>query len=459
MNIKTHIKFFILILPLLSNLLINLVSGRAEYQNLVTYDLISTLLLFLFLFSIGYCFRLIHINMTVTIGIIAYLFSFYIIEIATLFFYKNMNIHITFVATNLLWFIYYLIYLNQKKMLGLIIFFYTAMVYFNNFYFNLMTINSNIEMDVLNVFFPHTVNIYQNSYLFSINNTDMQGYPQFMSYIDAILFKISIGLETYSFVMSNALVFSFLTLLLLFELKTTIKNKLLVSLLFITLLINSDWLQFLFSSSLMSEGTAGYLLAGILLTLFRIEKPNYKEKSFIFTLLGFIYLTKQFFSIIVLILFICFYFNKNYRRGSVFIFVSFLINQIAYNTYLSNIPKDHHIRQIDIKDTILDLILFRDLNLYNFLGILRNLFIDKPMTYLLILVMSLFLILRIKNKINFEINIYFFSTILNFLFIFVLYISAWREMELESPIRYIYSFLPMYLIMIPISLERLEGNN
>ena len=132
-------------------------------------------------------------------------------------------------------------------------------------------------MDVLNVFFPHTVNIYQNSYLFSINNTDMQGYPQFMSYIDAILFKISIGLETYSFVMSNALVFSFLTLLLLFELKTTIKNKLLVSLLFITLLINSDWLQFLFSSSLMSEGTAGYLLAGILLTLFRIEKPNYKE--------------------------------------------------------------------------------------------------------------------------------------------------------------------------------------
>jgi hypothetical protein len=459
MNIKTHIKFFILILPLLFNLSVNLVSGRTEYQNLVTYDLISTLLLFLFLFSIGYCFRLIHINMTVTIGIIAYLFSFYILEIATLFFYKNMNIHITFVATNLLWFIYYLIYLNQKKMLGLIIFFYTAMVYFNNFYFNLMTINANIEMDVLNVFFPHTIDIYQNSYLFSMNNTDMLGYPQFMSYIDAMLFKISIGLESYSFVISNSLVFSLLTLMILFELKITIKNKLLVSLLFLTLLVNSEWLQFLFSTSLMSERIAGYLLAGILSTLFTIEKPSYQEKSFIFTLLGFIYLTKQFFSIVVLILFIFFYINKNYKKGSIFIFVSFLINQIVYSTYLSNIPKDHHIRQIDIKDTILDLLLFRDLNLSNLLGILRNLFIDKPMTYFLIIVMSLFLILKIKNKDNFEINIYFLSTILNFLLIFVLYISAWREMELESPIRYIYSFLPMYLIMIPISLERLEGDN
>ena len=81
------------------------------------------------------------------------------------------------------------------------------------------------------------------------------------------------------------------------------------------------------------------------------------------------------------------------------------------------------------------------------------------MTYLLIVTMSLFLILKFKNKDNFEINMYFLSIILNFSFIFILYISAWREMELESPIRYMYSFLPVYLLMISLSLERLEDNN
>ena len=53
-----------------------------------------------------------------------------------------------------------------------------------------------------------------------------------------------------------------------------------------------------------------------------------------------------------------------------------------------------------------------------------------------------------KKKSSFETNLYFFIIILNLLFILLLYISAWRQMELESPIRYMYSFLIFYLILI-----------
>ena len=57
------------------------------------------------------------------------------------------------------------------------------------------------------------------------------------------------------------------------------------------------------------------------------------------------------------------------------------------------------------------------------------------------------------KKVNFELNLYFLIAALNILFVLLLYISAWREMELESPIRYIYSFLVIYLIIISKSFK------
>jgi hypothetical protein len=198
----------------------------------------------------------------------------------------------------------------------------------------------------------------------------------------------------------------------------------------------------------MSERIAGYLMAGILVTLFKIKNPTLKESASIFFILSFVYVTKQFFSIIVLILFVVFIFNKQYRKGSLFIFSSFLINETTYLTYFSNLPREHHIRQIDIRDTILDLLLFRDLTLSNIFEIFKNLWIDKPMTYLIFISFLSYFIALFKNKSSFETNLYFFISILNLLFILLLYISAWRQMELESPIRYIYSFLIFYLILI-----------
>ena len=69
------------------------------------------------------------------------------------------------------------------------------MFYFNNQFVDLMTVNANLSMDVANVFFPNTLNIYEKSYYISISEPVMLGYPQFMSYIDALIFKISFGLK------------------------------------------------------------------------------------------------------------------------------------------------------------------------------------------------------------------------------------------------------------------------
>ena len=93
------------------------------------------------------------------------------------------------------------------------------MLYYNNRYINMMTINANLVMDVESVFFPNTQNIYDNSFKYSIINPTMLGYPQFMSYLDALILKMSFGLEKYRFLISNSFLFFWLNLLLIFEFK------------------------------------------------------------------------------------------------------------------------------------------------------------------------------------------------------------------------------------------------
>jgi hypothetical protein len=207
----------------------------------------------------------------------------------------------------------------------------------------------------------------------------------------------------------------------------------------------------------MSERMAGYFLAGTLITLFKIKNISFIEISTIFFITSFVYNTKQFFSIMVPILFLIFLFKKPYRRGSIFLLSGMMLNLLSYSTYFSSVPGDHHIRQIDILDTIQDLLLFRDLKIENIMVISQNLLIDKPTTYFLIISISLYLIIFRKGKSDRELNLYIFLSALNLLLILVLYISAWRGMELESPIRYIYSFMVFYFIIFSKSFERLQN--
>jgi hypothetical protein len=454
--LKTNI-LFLLPVPLLLNFSSNFLDQKISFINFQIYDVASSLLIFLFLYSVGFCFKSIFSNMTVTFGIISYLFSFFILESIILFFYDDINLHTIFFITNFLWCLFYLSAKKDNKRLLIAISLYFLMFYLNNSFIELFSVNMNIEGDVKDVFLPNILTIYENSFKDSILNPTMSGYPQFLSYIDALIFKISFGLEDYSYIASTSLVFFWLNLLLFSEAVTNKKIKVAAGVLFSLLIINSYWLQFLFTSSLMTERMAGYFLAGTLVTLFKIKNVSFIEISIIFFILSFVYNTKQFFSIMVPILFLIFLFREPHRRASIFLLSGLMLNELSYRTYFKTVPKDHHIRQIDILDTIQDLLLFRDLKTENLSVIFKNLVIDIPILYFLIITICICLITFIQGKSNFELNLYTFLSILNLLLILVLYISAWREMELDSPVRYIYSFMSLYFLIFSKSFERLEN--
>ena len=104
---------FLLISPLLINFLFNIFNNELSFE-LNFFDLVSSLLIFLFLYLVGLCIKNLNSDLTITFGIILYLLSFFLIESIILFFYQNINIHMTFLLTNLIWTIIFLLKLEKK---------------------------------------------------------------------------------------------------------------------------------------------------------------------------------------------------------------------------------------------------------------------------------------------------------------------------------------------------------
>lgn len=444
----------IITFPLIFNFLSNLLTSEDYFNFINFFDLTSSALIFLFLLSFGYLVKLTNNTFTLTFSIILYLISFFLFESIVYIFTTQINLHTTFILVNGLWLIY--LFLNLKKKIYVL---FPALTFILMRSFNLSQVNEisfskNLTGDVVDVFLPNILKIYENNLYFSLTNTVHEGYPQFMSYLDAVIFKLSFGLDSYEFGLPTAFVFYFLFLLLFFETQLSFKNKINASLFFSILIFNSAWLQFLFTTSLMNERLASYLFLGILITIFTNSKEqNPKLVYFIFS---FIFITKQFFSVLLLVCFLAFMASKKYRKNSFLLLSAFLLRELYHFTYLRGVQKDHHIVQIDIRDTILDIILFRNLSVENIVIILNNLFTDKPATYLVVLFFTTFLLstILLRSDNTYEENLYLFLSVLNFLFILLLYISVWRDMELESPIRYIYSFIPIYIIYIYMKLDK-----
>ena len=109
-------------------------------------------------------------------------------------------------------------------------------------------------------------NIYEISYFISINNFVFEGYPQFISYIQAFFLGISSNISTYNFFSFTSHIVFYLSILFFIELKISNFHKIISVGLFSLLLLNSSFLQFLFATSLMSEGLVSLLTAILIIS-------------------------------------------------------------------------------------------------------------------------------------------------------------------------------------------------
>ena len=233
-----------------------------------------------------------------------------------------------------------------------------------------------------------------------------------------------------------------LTFLLIYELDLSRITKFVFSLSFTALILNSEWLKFLFIDSLMTEGSLSYLFCVILLSLVKVSKSRKGNLFISFFLMGLLYFSKQFISTLSVLVILYYLINKKTRQYALVGTIGIFLKEISYLTYFKDINKNFHFREFDFLDTLLDLILLRDVILSNVFTILKNLSVDIPLTLIFSYWLLLTMIFFYKTK-NWQKDIVFFTVliIINFALIFILYISVLRNAELESPIRYMMNLL------------------
>ena len=444
-NLIAYFLISIVIVNAVLNFFINDFKIYTEYLNI--YDLLAGFLLFVFLYFVGRIIKNIFHLSSVSIGIVLYLFSFFFLDIVSLFFYTQISFNEIFIVVNIIWLV---IVTRQKKnyeYLAYSIFSYFLLNYFVDSFIEKLTKNNKLIGDVEAVFFEQSKNIFEYSYFFSVNNYVMEGYPQFISYFQSLFLKISSNIIVYDFLAFTSHIVFYLTILLFFELKISHLNKYLLIVTFSLAIFNSDWLQFLFTTSLMSEGLVSLFTAVTIYNVFENLENKNKFGYINYFLLGLLYFSKQFNSLIVMIVLVFLFILNQNKKLILFGFIGLILKELLYIFVFKGVSKDHHIKQIDLGDTVIDLITFTDLKIYNISLILKNLWIDKPITILFIIFYFLFIGNYLFST-NIERNsyLYFLIVNINFIFIFALYISVWRNMELESPIRYMLNFFHLMLI-------------
>jgi len=170
------------------------------------------------------------------------------------------------------------------------------------------------------------------------------------------------------------------------------------------------------------------------------------------------YFSKQFNSTLVVILTLLLFFIKGRNKLILFGLSGVAFKELLYLFVFTEVSKDHHIRQIDLTDTVLDLLLFRDLEIQNIFSILQNLWIDKPLVILFFIFYFSYIYSKIFIK-KFELrtDLIFILINLNIVFVFLIYISVWQNMELESPIRYFLNNLHLLIISIFLTIENAKN--
>ena len=176
----------------------------------------------------------------------------------------------------------------------------------------------------------------------------------------------------------------FLGFLLIFDLKISRNEKIILSVVFIFFILNNDWLSYLLVNSLMIEGIVSFLIAVFLINFVEHLNSSDNSSAVYFLFFGSLVLTKNFVSILSLIIIFSglLWINKNNKvvfGGIVYVFYLFY-----QSIFFSKFQNFAYTDEINFGYLFLDLLLLKNLEINNIRNIFSQIYIDKPLTYLIV---------------------------------------------------------------------------
>ena len=433
---------------------INFLSNLSSISHLNLQSLLLAFFPFIFLYYLGdEINKILNLN-SISLSISIYLMGLFITNFIFLPIDKYfLSFSDIFVVYNLFIGLYCLYFSESKnKVLIIFIFIFLLRILFNLFGFNEFNY-IEYNSDVPEFWLPTTEKIYDSDLYFSIQENIIQGYPLMIPHIFANLHYLFFGSSTYlfSFIIPN--IFLYLNLFLIYESLQTKSVKLVTMITFISILINSDWLSYLFFNSLMGEVVVNYLFSVFLVNAYL--NKNIGNQKIYYLFLGFLYFLKPFASF--LFVFIGIFHYIKYKKNFIlfFTFIGLFVRRI-YNSF--NFFKPDSLKSQSSENIYLDIFLENfeklfEFKLENISLIVKNEILIDRILFLFLMIYLIIKLVNINSENNFNIlNILFF---INAILVFYLYSTIWKEIELGSAYRYLFSFITIVFVDLQLSLDKL----
>ena len=301
----------LLLSPIILNFFMKLILGEVVLLNY--YQQNKIVVLMLITNSIFFTYLSYQINSSLklnslSLSLVYFLSSFFIVDFLLLIVFKNVLFKYIVIIVYLLWAVL-LSFLKKNKIVFLkVTLLFAVNNYINQKFYKTLTNVGNyqeLNTDVPLQWFKLADLISSNNYYFALSNNVIEGQTLFISYIQALIFNLNFYLYDFEFIRINAnIVLVFITMLVC-DLKISNRNKIIACLALFSIILNSDWLTYLFIDSLMLEGIVSFIFATFLLNLKQHTNQKFRPMSLIFFIFfSSLLFTKQFVSLLTIFLFV-----------------------------------------------------------------------------------------------------------------------------------------------------------
>ena len=397
---------------------------------------------------------------SLSLSLCYFLSSYFFVDFFLLIILKSQNFQFTFLIVSFLWIGLFFTKGVKHKWIYFLFPIYTIIYLLNKTFSTELFRNINyieLNTDVPVQWFEMAQRISLNNYFELFQNNVIDGHGLFLSYIQALIFKLNFFEFDFTFVRLNSNLFLIFSYFLIFDLFTSRKNKYLASLAFTSLILNSDWLTYLFIDSLMLEGIVSFFFCTFLVNLknFLSDKLNVKSSMF-FALFSLLIFSKQFISLLVILtliyLFIC-----RRDKNIILAFFIFLLDNLYKKFFTPSVDGFEYTQGLNFSKILSEVLTLQNLALENIVKIINQIFIDKPISLLLgiFLFINIFNMYKSKN-IKIIDNIDFYIVIFNLFFIFTLFIVWWKDFGIQSSFRYALNTLHLIFVNIVMISDRLR---
>ena len=452
--------FLALCIPIFLNFCINMLQNNESLFHFYIknfHHLFSLVLACVFFYIITYEINnLLNVN-SLSLSLAYFLSSFFLVEYISISFGIKIfnNINVFHYLTLLFWLIIFVSKKIKLQNLFTIIASYTGLIIYN--FYNFETIRTvlnykELNTDVENQWFQITQKIHSEGLFEAFINNIIQGQGLYISHIQSTIFKINFPLKDFEYIRVNSNIFLFFALFLFFDLQIKFKNKIILSLLYFCVVLNSDWLTYLFVDSLMLEGIVGLIFCSFLVNLEKFQNRKINLNSIIFFLFfGCLLLSKQFISLIVLLFVIYLLFVKKYLNAFSSLFI-YILDKLYLKIFFENNVSFEYLDGRSVLGLIVDLITLNNLDISVVQKIIYELLKDRIVSYLFIIfvLLNLYSIILGKDTKNL-----FYLVLINILLIAILYISWWKNIEVQSSYRYFLNFFYVLISSIALNIDQL----